>query len=202
MIGSLNGVTPGGWTHYANLIAEAGADALELNLYSVPTESERTGLRVEDEFVELVFSIKATIGIPLTVKLSPFFTSPVAFVKRLEEAGADGVVMFNRFYQPDFDLEALEVKPSLQLSTPQELLLRLHWVALMYPQVHSRFGRHRRRSLSPGRAQGHDGRRPRGDDDVGPSKIRHRASAPSSGKRWWSGCASTNTIRFARCREA
>jgi dihydroorotate dehydrogenase (fumarate) len=135
VIGSLNGVTVGGWTRYASMIADAGADALELNLYHLPTSPRQSAADVEDEFVELVFSIKAMISIPLAVKLSPFFTSPVAFVKRLEEAGADGVVVFNRFYQPDFDLEALEVKPTIHLSTPGELLLRLHWVAILFGQT-------------------------------------------------------------------
>jgi len=135
VIGSLNGVTMGGWTRYAHLIADAGADALELNLYHLPTSAKQTAVSIEKDFAELVVSIKALIKIPLAVKLSPFFTSPAAFAKRLEEAGADAVVLFNRFYQPDFDLEALEIKPSLQLSTPHELLLRLHWVAILFGQV-------------------------------------------------------------------
>jgi dihydroorotate dehydrogenase (fumarate) len=135
VIGSLNGVTTGGWTRYARMIADAGADALELNLYHLPTSPTQTAADIEDEFAELVSSIKATIHIPLAVKLSPFFTAPVAFVKRLEEAGANGVVLFNRFYQPDFDLESLDVTPTMHLSTPGELLLRLHWTAILFGRV-------------------------------------------------------------------
>lgn len=135
VIASLNGTTRGGWIHYARLIAEAGADALELNLYDLPTDPSRSSNEIEDGYCDLVRALKETIAIPLAVKLGPSFTAPVAFARRLRRAGADALVLFNRFYQPDFDLNRLEVTPTLQLSTPQELLLRLHWVALLFGVV-------------------------------------------------------------------
>jgi dihydroorotate dehydrogenase (fumarate) len=132
VIASLNGCTPGGWTDYARLIEQAGADGLELNVYDLPTDPERDSALVERQYRALVASVRRTVGLPIAVKLSPFFTAPAAFARRLEEAGADALVLFNRFYQPDFDLEALEVVPSLRLSDPSELLLRLHWVAILH----------------------------------------------------------------------
>jgi dihydroorotate dehydrogenase (fumarate) len=135
VIASLNGCTPGGWTEYARLIEQAGADALELNVYDLPTDPGRGAAEVERRYVELVRGVKSCLGIPVAVKLSPFFTAPVDFARRLGAAGADGLVLFNRFYQPDFDLEALEVVPSLRLSDPSELPLRLHWTAILYGSV-------------------------------------------------------------------
>jgi len=135
IIASLNGVTPGGWLHYACAVEEAGADALELNVYDLASDPVRSSLQVEQGYRDLITALKADLKIPLSVKLSPFFTAPVAFARSLSEAGANGLVLFNRFYQPDFNLESLEVQPALHLSTPGELLLRLHWVALMYGQV-------------------------------------------------------------------
>ena len=113
VIGSLNGVSKGGWTNYARKIQEAGADALELNMYYLATDPQLTSNDIEDMQVELVAEIKSAITIPLAVKISPFVTSIPNFVKRLVEAGADGLVLFNRFYQPDFDLEELEIVHSL-----------------------------------------------------------------------------------------
>jgi dihydroorotate dehydrogenase (fumarate) len=135
IIASLNGSTPGGWTDYARLMAEAGADALELNVFFLPTDPGRAGEEIEHQYVDLVKSIRANIRIPIAVKLCPFFTAPVAFARRLDEAGANGLVLFNRFYQPDFNLESLEVVPSLHLSQSWELLLRLHWTAIIYGHV-------------------------------------------------------------------
>jgi dihydroorotate dehydrogenase (fumarate) len=135
VIASLNGSTPGGWTEYAHLIEQAGADALELNVYYLPTDPERSGAEMERQYDDLVRAVKSCVRIPLAVKLSPFFTAPVEFARRLTAAGADALVLFNRFYQPDFDLEALEVVPSLHLSHPSELLLRLHWTAILYGAV-------------------------------------------------------------------
>jgi dihydroorotate dehydrogenase (fumarate) len=135
VIASLNGSTPGGWTEYARLIEQAGADALELNVYYLPTDPERSGADVERQYDDLVRAVKSCLTIPVAVKLSPFFTAPVAFARRLAASGADALVLFNRFYQPDFDLEALEVVPSLRLSHPSELLLRLHWTAILYGAV-------------------------------------------------------------------
>lgn len=135
VIASLNGTTPGGWVRYAREIQQAGADALELNIYVLPTDAGRDAATMEREYLDLVRAVRAEISIPLAVKLSPFFTAPAAFGAQLAKAGANGLVLFNRFYQPDFDLEHLEVFPTLHLSTPQELLLRLHWTAILFGQV-------------------------------------------------------------------
>jgi dihydroorotate dehydrogenase (fumarate) len=135
VIGSLNGRTRGGWVRYARLIEEAGADALELNVYEVPTEPGRSAAAVEDDLVGLVGDVVGVVNIPVAVKLSPFYTAPAHLAHRLDAAGAKGLVIFNRFYQPDFDLERLEVVPSLWRSTAEELRLRLHWAAILYGHV-------------------------------------------------------------------
>jgi dihydroorotate dehydrogenase (fumarate) len=135
IVASLNGVSAGGWTRYARLMEEAGADALELNVYYLPTRGETTGAKVEQEIVDLVRQVRFGIRIPVAVKLGPYFSSLPNLARRLDEAGASGLVLFNRFYQPDFDLESLEVVPTLTLSNPYELLLRLHWVAILYGHV-------------------------------------------------------------------
>jgi dihydroorotate dehydrogenase (fumarate) len=132
VIGSLNGVSKGGWTRYARLIQDAGADALELNLYFIPTDSAVSAQEIEDAQVELVAAVKSSIKIPLAVKLSPFYTSLPYFIKRLANAGADGLVLFNRFYQPDFDIEELNISHTLDLSSPTELRLPLRWIAMLY----------------------------------------------------------------------
>jgi dihydroorotate dehydrogenase (fumarate) len=135
IIGSLNGVSLGGWLRYAKMIEHAGADALELNLYDIPSDPELPGAIIEERYCDIVTEIRSQLRIPLAVKIGPYFSSIPDMVRRLEEAGADGVVIFNRFYQPDFDLECLHVLPQLALSNPQELLLRLHWAALLYGNV-------------------------------------------------------------------
>ena len=135
VIGSLNGVSTGGWINFSEKIEAAGADALELNLYNVVTDAELTSAELEDAYIELVQDIRKGIDIPLAVKLSPFITALPHFVQRLAGAGADGVVLFNRFYQPDFDLDKLEVTPSLTLSDSDELLLPLRWIAILYDQA-------------------------------------------------------------------
>jgi dihydroorotate dehydrogenase (fumarate) len=137
VIASLNGRTRGGWIRYARLIEQAGADALELNVYEVPTEMDRTSEQVEDDLVGLVGDVVQNVRIPVAVKLSPFYTAPAALAKRLDGVGAKGLVLFNRFYQPDFDLDRLEVVPSLWLSTADELRLRLHWVAILHGRIHA-----------------------------------------------------------------
>ena len=137
VIGSLNGVSRGGWTNYARRIQEAGADALELNMYYLATDPDLSSSDIEDMQVELVAEVKSAISIPLAVKISPFLTSVPNFAKRLVEAGADGLVLFNRFYQPDFDLEELEVVHSLDLSTSAELRLPLRWVSILYGKVNA-----------------------------------------------------------------
>jgi len=135
VIASLNGVSSGGWTGYARKIEEAGADALELNIYTIPTSPEVTAAQVEDRYVQLVRDVRAAVKIPLAVKLAPYFSATANLAARLEAAGANGLVLFNRFYEPDFDIESLEVVPRLHLSDSSELLLRLHWVAILYGQV-------------------------------------------------------------------
>ena len=135
VIGSLNGVTAGGWLDHARLIEEAGADALELNVYYLSTDPAETALEAEFRTLDLVRSVKKAVVIPVAVKLSPFFSSLPNLAVELEGRGADGLVLFNRFYQPDIDLEALEVVPSLHLSDSSELLLRLRWLAILGGRV-------------------------------------------------------------------
>lgn len=135
VIGSLNGVSSGGWIQYARLIEEAGADALELNVYFIPTDPDVDGRSVESMYAELVRDVRAAIRIPVAVKLGPFFSAMANVARRLVEAGANGLVLFNRFYQPDLDVERLEVVPNLTLSTSEELRLRLRWVAILRDRV-------------------------------------------------------------------
>jgi dihydroorotate dehydrogenase (fumarate) len=135
VIASLNGTQLGGWVEYANLIQQAGADALELNLYYLATDGAISGEEVETDVLEIVRTVKAGVKIPVAVKLSPFFSSVSHMAKEIELNGADGLVLFNRFYQPDIDLDALEVVPKLDLSSPEELRLRLRWLAILFGQV-------------------------------------------------------------------
>ncbi len=135
IIASLNGTTKGGWLEYAKEIEQAGADALELNIYYIPIDASVTGDQVERTYIDLVEAIKAEVRIPVAVKLGPYFSSMANMAKKLDAAGANGLVLFNRFYQPDYDLEALEVVPNLILSNSHELLLRLHWIAVIYGSV-------------------------------------------------------------------
>jgi len=135
IIGSLNGVSKGGWVKYAKNIQDAGADALELNVYYIPTSENLTSVQIEDMYVDTLKSVKEQITIPVAMKLSPFFTSMSNMAQKLDAAGADGLVMFNRFYQPDFDLEELEVVPNLMLSTNWEMRLPLRWIAILYGNI-------------------------------------------------------------------
>jgi len=135
VIASLNGISSGGWVEYAKKIEQAGADALELNMYYVPTDADLTGQELERSYIALVKAIKKQVHIPLAVKLSPFFSSIPNLANRLVQAGASGLVLFNRFYQPDFDIDTLDVVPSLQLSTSSDLRLPLRWTALLYSRV-------------------------------------------------------------------
>ncbi|HWT65460.1 MAG TPA: dihydroorotate dehydrogenase-like protein [Terracidiphilus sp.] len=132
IIASLNGNTPGGWLNFAKDMEAAGADALELNTYALATDRSQTSAEIEHQMLELVEKICQTVKIPVSVKLSQSFTSIPHIAARLEDVGARGVVLFNRFYQPDFDIETLEVRPTLHFSTPSELLPRLHWAAILY----------------------------------------------------------------------
>jgi dihydroorotate dehydrogenase (fumarate) len=137
VIGSLNGVSKGGWVRYARLIQEAGADALELNLYFLPIDSALKAEEIEAAQVDLVAAVKSSISIPLAVKLSPFYTSLPNFVQRVAGAGADGIALFNRFYQPDFDLEELAIAHTLDLSTTAEMRLPLRWISILHGTIHS-----------------------------------------------------------------
>jgi dihydroorotate dehydrogenase (fumarate) len=139
VIGSLNGISTGGWIEYARRIEQAGADALELNIYALPTHPNVTGTELEEVYMKLVRDVRATVKIPIALKLSPFFTSIPNMAKRFVEAGANGLVLFNRFYQPDFDLDSLEVVPNLELSTSSELRLPLRWIAILYGQIATDF---------------------------------------------------------------
>lgn len=132
---SLNGSTPGGWVRYAQEIEQAGADGLELNLYAIPTDVNRDGEAVENGLCELVRELRTSVKLPIAVKMTPFFSSIPHIAKRFDRAGAEALILFNRFYQPDFDIQNLEVVPRLTLSEPYELLLRLHWVAILFGHV-------------------------------------------------------------------
>ena len=135
VIASLNGTTTGGWVDYAKQLEDAGADALELNIYHIATDPKVSGADVEARYVDVVKAVKASVGIPVAVKLGPFFSSLAHFAGQLDAAGADGLVLFNRFYQPDIDLDALEVQPDLVLSSPHEMRLPLRWIAILDPVV-------------------------------------------------------------------
>jgi len=135
IIASLNGSSTGGWIEYAKEMQEAGADALELNVYLISTDPETSGAEIEQVYIDLVSQVKASLRIPVGVKIGPYFSSLPHTARRLVEAGANALVLFNRFYQPDFDVENLEVVPNLILSTPHELLLRLNWVAVLYGKI-------------------------------------------------------------------
>jgi dihydroorotate dehydrogenase (fumarate) len=135
IIGSLNGTSFGGWMKYAQQIQQAGADALELNLYSVPSTPERSAEDIESEYLTIIASTKAQLKIPVAVKLSPYFTNFAHFARRADRNGADGLVLFNRFYQPDIELETLEVSPNVLLSTPMAMRLPMRWIAMLYGRI-------------------------------------------------------------------
>jgi len=135
ILASLNGATTGGWVRYAKDTEQAGADAIELNTYALATNRSQTSSELELQLLDLVAAVTDAVKVPVSVKLSPSFTSIPHLVARLEDVGAKGVVLFNRFYQPDFDIETLEVRPTLHFSTPSELLPRLHWAAILYGNV-------------------------------------------------------------------
>jgi dihydroorotate dehydrogenase (fumarate) len=135
VIASLNGSSLGGWLRYAKRIEEAGADALELNLYDIPTDPELPGSVVEQRYCDVVAEVRSRISIPLAVKIGPYFSALPDMARKLDDSGASALVIFNRFYQPDFDLEALNPLPSLELSSRSELLLRLHWAAILYGNI-------------------------------------------------------------------
>ncbi|HEX7513881.1 MAG TPA: dihydroorotate dehydrogenase-like protein [Candidatus Methylomirabilis sp.] len=135
IIGSLNGVSTGGWVSFAKKIEQAGADALELNVYYIATDPDMSGPQVEQMYADLMRDVRGSLKIPIAVKLGPYFSSMASVARRLDQAGANGLVLFNRFYQPDFDLEKLEVTPNLNLSRSEELRLRLCWVAILSGRI-------------------------------------------------------------------
>jgi dihydroorotate dehydrogenase (fumarate) len=135
VIASLNGTSISGWIDYGKELQQAGADALELNVYHIAADPEESGSRVEQRYVDLLTELKRQVNLPIAMKLSPQFSAPIHFARQLEAAGADGLALFNRFYQPDIDLESLQVAPRLELSTSSEALLRIRWIALLYGKV-------------------------------------------------------------------
>jgi dihydroorotate dehydrogenase (fumarate) len=135
VIASLNGVSVGGWTDYARQIESAGADALELNAYQIPTDPDVPGNAVEQGYLDILAAVKSAVKLPVAMKLSPFFSNFAHFAKRLDEGGANALVLFNRFYQPDIDLENLEVEPGIFLSTPQARRLPLRWIAILHGRI-------------------------------------------------------------------
>lgn len=135
VIASLNGVSAGGWMNYAKKMEEAGADAIELNVYYIPTDPDMTSEQVENLYIEDLRTVKKTVSLPIAVKLNPFFSNFANMARRLDRAGADALVLFNRFYEPDFNLETLDVIPNLQFSHPFEMRLSLHWTAILHGHI-------------------------------------------------------------------
>lgn len=140
IIASLNGHSVGGWTEYAQLMEQAGADALELNVYFLATDSRQTSAQIEQTYLDVLKAVKSKVKIPVSVKLGPFFSSLANMTKRLDEGGADGLVLFNRFYQPDIDLDTLEIEPNLLLSTSHDMRLPMRWIAVLYGQLKASLG--------------------------------------------------------------
>jgi dihydroorotate dehydrogenase (fumarate) len=137
VIASLNGATPGGWTRYASKMQEAGADAIELNIYNIPTDVNETSDSIESKEIEILKAVKDAVSIPVAVKISPFYSSFANFCQKLDQAGADGIVLFNRFYQPDIEVNKLEMTSNLTLSTSSELRLRLRWLSILSEKVNA-----------------------------------------------------------------
>jgi dihydroorotate dehydrogenase (fumarate) len=135
VIASLNGATLGGWTKFAKQVEQAGADAIECNIYFIPTNMEVSGTEAEKIYTDILREVKISVHIPVAAKLSPFFSNLANMAKRLDQIGTDGLVLFNRFYQPDIDLDALEIKPNVLLSSPQELRLPLTWIGILYGRI-------------------------------------------------------------------
>lgn len=137
VFGSLNGVGLGGWTKYAKLMQEAGADGIELNIFHIPTDPNSTALDIENRYIDVLKKVKSEVTIPVAVKLNPFFSSLANMATKLDKAGADGLVLFNRFLEPDINLETLEIDPKLEFSSASEMRLPLHWTAILYSRVNS-----------------------------------------------------------------
>ncbi|MCC6804533.1 MAG: dihydroorotate dehydrogenase-like protein [Anaerolineae bacterium] len=137
VVASLNGTSIGSWTKFARRMQEAGASALELNVYDIPTDMDIAGTDIEQKYIDILSAVKTSVSIPVAVKLSPYFSNMANMARRLDQAGADALVIFNRFYQPDINLETLEVEPHVLLSTPQSLRLPLRWIAILYGRIHA-----------------------------------------------------------------
>jgi dihydroorotate dehydrogenase (fumarate) len=135
IIASLNCTGMGSWVDYARKVQQAGADAIELNIYYIPTEMDRAGIEIEQTYVDVLKAVKSVVGIPVAMKLSPYFSNMANIAKRLDQSGANGLVLFNRFYQPDLDLDALEIRANVNLSGPQDMRLPLRWLAILYGRV-------------------------------------------------------------------
>lgn len=135
IIASLNGSALGGWVDYARKMEQAGADALELNVYFIPTEMDRAAVEIEQDYIDIVKAVQSVVHIPIALKLSPFFSNMSNIARRLDQTGVNGLVLFNRFYQPDIDLDAMEVQASVNLSTAQDMLLPLRWIAILYGRI-------------------------------------------------------------------
>ena len=193
VIASLNASTPGGWVQYARQLEAAGADALELNLYHLAADPQRTADEMDAIDLALIAAVRAAVAIPLAVKLSPFYSAFANFAGRAVAAGADGLVLFNRFYQPDLDLDALEVVPRLELSHPWEMRLPVRWIAILRPQLGPgvSLAVTSGAASGTGRGQGPDGRCRRRDDDLGPAAPGSRARRDRGGR----ACASWLTER-------
>ena len=176
IIASLNGSSAGGWTKYAKQIQQAGADALELNIYYIPTAAAQPAEKVEKTYLDILSAVKKEVTIPVAVKLSPFFTNFACMARRLDEAGANGLVLFNRFYQPDIDLESLEVKPNILLSTPMAMRLPLRWIAILHGHVARESRRHQRHPPRGGRVENAHGRRGRDDALLRAGAAWHQAN--------------------------
>jgi dihydroorotate dehydrogenase (fumarate) len=140
IIASLNGYDLGGWIHYSWQIEQAGADAIELNIYYVPTDMNISSAQIEQNYIDIVKAVKADVKIPLAIKISPFFSNMANMAKRLTDAGADALVLFNRFYQPDIDLKQLEVIPHMLLSSPEAMRLPMRWIGILYGRIETDFG--------------------------------------------------------------
>ena len=135
VIASLNGKTTGGWTHFAKLMQDAGADGIELNIYNIPIMLDLTGAELENNYIEILKAVKCEVTIPVALKLSPFFSNMANMAKRFDDAGADALVLFNRFYQPDINLDELEVEPHIILSNPTDLRLPMRWIAMLKGRI-------------------------------------------------------------------
>jgi dihydroorotate dehydrogenase (fumarate) len=135
VIASLNGTSIGGWIDYAKKVQQAGADAVELNVYHIPTDMDRSAAEIEQTYIDIVKAVKSVVSIPVAVKLSPFFSNMANMAKKLDQTGVNAFVLFNRFYQPDLDLETLEIRPNVNLSAPQALRLPMRWIAILYDRV-------------------------------------------------------------------